>query len=66
MSDMPMPEGRAGAMSRDAVRRLASSWWLFLILGISCQGASRRAGVRAAERTGALRPPPGIRAPQRR
>ena len=34
MSDMPMPDTRAGAVSRDAVRRLASSWWLFLILGI--------------------------------
>jgi uncharacterized membrane protein HdeD (DUF308 family) len=34
MSDMPMPDHRAGAVSRDAVRRLASSWWLFLILGI--------------------------------
>jgi len=34
MSDMPVPDTRAGAVSRDAVRRLASSWWLFLILGI--------------------------------
>jgi uncharacterized membrane protein HdeD (DUF308 family) len=34
MSDMPMPDTRAGAVSRDAVRGLASSWWLFLILGI--------------------------------
>ena len=34
MSEMPMPETRAGAMSRDTVRGLASSWWLFLILGI--------------------------------
>ncbi|HTE68143.1 MAG TPA: HdeD family acid-resistance protein [Actinomycetes bacterium] len=34
MSDMPMQDTRAGAVSRDAVRRLASSWWLFLILGI--------------------------------
>ena len=33
MSDMPMPDTRAGAVSRDAVRRLPSSWWLFLILG---------------------------------
>jgi uncharacterized membrane protein HdeD (DUF308 family) len=29
-----MPETRAGAMSRDAVRGLTSSWWLFLVLGI--------------------------------
>ena len=34
MNDMPMPDTRAGAVSRDAVRRLASSWWLFLILDI--------------------------------
>ena len=41
MSDMPMPDTRAGAVSRDAVRRLASSWWLFLILGSgSCSGCS--------------------------
>jgi uncharacterized membrane protein HdeD (DUF308 family) len=31
---MSMPETRAGAVSRDAIRGLASSWWLFLILGI--------------------------------
>jgi uncharacterized membrane protein HdeD (DUF308 family) len=34
MSDMPMPDTRAGAVSRDAIRGLASSWWLFLILGV--------------------------------
>jgi uncharacterized membrane protein HdeD (DUF308 family) len=34
MSDMPIPDTRAGAVSRDAIRRLASSWWLFLILGV--------------------------------
>ena len=34
MSDMPMQDTRTGTGSRDAVRRLASSWWLFLILGV--------------------------------
>ena len=34
MSDMPIPDTRAGAVFRDAIRRLASSWWLFLILGV--------------------------------
>ena len=34
MSDMPMQDTRTGTGSRDAVRRLASSWWLFLIIGI--------------------------------
>jgi uncharacterized membrane protein HdeD (DUF308 family) len=34
MSDMPIPDTGAGAVSRDAIRRLASSWWLFLILGV--------------------------------
>ena len=34
MSDLPMPDSRTGALSRDAVRGLASSWWLFLIIGI--------------------------------
>jgi uncharacterized membrane protein HdeD (DUF308 family) len=29
-----MPDSSTGALSRDAVRTLASSWWLFLILGI--------------------------------
>jgi uncharacterized membrane protein HdeD (DUF308 family) len=29
-----MQDTRTGTGSRDAVRRLASSWWLFLILGI--------------------------------
>jgi uncharacterized membrane protein HdeD (DUF308 family) len=31
---MPIPDTRAGAVFRDAIRRLASSWWLFLILGV--------------------------------
>jgi uncharacterized membrane protein HdeD (DUF308 family) len=31
---MSMPETRAGVVSRDAVRGLASSWWLFLVIGI--------------------------------
>jgi uncharacterized membrane protein HdeD (DUF308 family) len=35
VSDLSMPNSRAGgALSRDAVRRLASSWWLFLIVGV--------------------------------
>jgi uncharacterized membrane protein HdeD (DUF308 family) len=34
MSDVPMPDARAGAVSRDAVRGVASSWWLFLVLGV--------------------------------
>jgi uncharacterized membrane protein HdeD (DUF308 family) len=34
MSDMSMPDAGASLRSRDAVRGLASSWWLFLIIGI--------------------------------
>jgi uncharacterized membrane protein HdeD (DUF308 family) len=34
VSDMSMPETGAGAMSRDTVRGLTASWWLFLVLGI--------------------------------
>jgi uncharacterized membrane protein HdeD (DUF308 family) len=34
VSDMPMSERGAGLGSRDALRGVASSWWLFLILGI--------------------------------
>jgi uncharacterized membrane protein HdeD (DUF308 family) len=34
MSDMSMPDTGAGLRSRDAVRGLASSWWLFLVIGI--------------------------------
>jgi uncharacterized membrane protein HdeD (DUF308 family) len=34
MSDVPMPDARAGAVSRDAVRGVASAWWLFLVLGV--------------------------------
>jgi uncharacterized membrane protein HdeD (DUF308 family) len=34
VSDMSVPETRAGAMSRDTVRGLTGSWWLFLVLGI--------------------------------
>jgi uncharacterized membrane protein HdeD (DUF308 family) len=29
-----MPDRRSGAVSRDAVRGLTRSWWLFLILGV--------------------------------
>ncbi len=29
-----MPDSRAGAVPRDAVRSLTRSWWLFLILGV--------------------------------
>jgi uncharacterized membrane protein HdeD (DUF308 family) len=31
---MSMPDSRAGAVPRDAVRSLTRSWWLFLILGV--------------------------------
>jgi uncharacterized membrane protein HdeD (DUF308 family) len=34
MSDVPMPDARAGAVSRDAVRGVTSAWWLFLVLGV--------------------------------
>jgi len=34
MSDLPVPDSRAGALSRDTVRGLTSSWWLFLLIGI--------------------------------
>jgi uncharacterized membrane protein HdeD (DUF308 family) len=34
MSDVPMPDARAGAVSRDAVRGVAGAWWLFLALGV--------------------------------
>jgi uncharacterized membrane protein HdeD (DUF308 family) len=34
VSDLPVPDSRAGALSRDAVRGLTSSWWLFLVIGI--------------------------------
>jgi uncharacterized membrane protein HdeD (DUF308 family) len=34
VSDLPVPDSRTGALSRDAVRGLTSSWWLFLIIGI--------------------------------
>ena len=34
MSDLPMPDRVTGLGSRDALRGVASSWWLFLILGV--------------------------------
>jgi uncharacterized membrane protein HdeD (DUF308 family) len=35
MSDTPIPDTRTGgAVSRDALRGLAGSWWLFLVLGV--------------------------------
>lgn len=34
MSDVPLPDPRTGGLSRDAVRGLTGSWWLFLILGV--------------------------------
>jgi uncharacterized membrane protein HdeD (DUF308 family) len=34
MSDLPLPDQVGGLSSRDAVRGLARSWWLFLILGV--------------------------------
>jgi uncharacterized membrane protein HdeD (DUF308 family) len=35
MSDLPVPDTQSGALSRDAVRGLTSSWWLFLVIGIA-------------------------------
>jgi uncharacterized membrane protein HdeD (DUF308 family) len=34
VSDLPMPGSRGGALSREGLRGLASSWWLFLIIGV--------------------------------
>jgi uncharacterized membrane protein HdeD (DUF308 family) len=34
MSDLPLPDQVAGLGSRDAVRGVTRSWWLFLILGV--------------------------------
>jgi uncharacterized membrane protein HdeD (DUF308 family) len=34
VSDMSMPDTRAGVLSRDPIRDLTRSWWLFLVLGI--------------------------------
>jgi uncharacterized membrane protein HdeD (DUF308 family) len=34
MSDTPLPDQVAGLGSRDAIRGVTSSWWLFLIFGI--------------------------------
>jgi uncharacterized membrane protein HdeD (DUF308 family) len=34
MSDLPLPDRVAGLGSRDAVRGLSRSWWLFLLIGI--------------------------------
>jgi uncharacterized membrane protein HdeD (DUF308 family) len=34
VSDVPLPDPRTGGLSRDAVRGLTGSWWLFLILGV--------------------------------
>jgi uncharacterized membrane protein HdeD (DUF308 family) len=34
VSDLPVPDSRTGALSRDAVRGLTGSWWLFLLIGI--------------------------------
>jgi uncharacterized membrane protein HdeD (DUF308 family) len=34
VGDMSIPDTRGGAVSRDAIRGLARSWWLFLVLGI--------------------------------
>jgi hypothetical protein len=31
---LPMPDTATGALSRDALCGLASSWWLFLVLGV--------------------------------
>jgi uncharacterized membrane protein HdeD (DUF308 family) len=35
VTDLPAPDSRTGALSRDALRGLAASWWLFLIIGIA-------------------------------
>jgi uncharacterized membrane protein HdeD (DUF308 family) len=34
MSDTPLPETTRGTMSRDLLRGLTGSWWLFLVLGV--------------------------------
>jgi uncharacterized membrane protein HdeD (DUF308 family) len=34
VSDMPVPDSTAGGLSRDALRGLTASWWLFLVIGI--------------------------------
>jgi uncharacterized membrane protein HdeD (DUF308 family) len=34
VSDLPLPDSRTGGLSRDTVRGLTGSWWLFLILGV--------------------------------
>jgi uncharacterized membrane protein HdeD (DUF308 family) len=34
MSDAPMPETTRGTMSRDTLRGLTGSWWLFLVVGV--------------------------------
>ena len=34
VSDLPLPDSRTAGLSRDAVRGLTGSWWLFLILGV--------------------------------
>jgi uncharacterized membrane protein HdeD (DUF308 family) len=34
VSDTPVPDSRTGALSRDALRGLSASWWLFLLIGI--------------------------------
>jgi uncharacterized membrane protein HdeD (DUF308 family) len=35
MSDLPLPDRVAGLESRDTVRGLSQSWWLFLVIGIA-------------------------------
>jgi uncharacterized membrane protein HdeD (DUF308 family) len=34
VSDLPMPDSRTGGLSRDVVRGLTGSWWLFLVIGV--------------------------------
>jgi uncharacterized membrane protein HdeD (DUF308 family) len=34
MSDLPMPDRMAGLGSREAIRGVTRTWWLFLILGV--------------------------------
>jgi uncharacterized membrane protein HdeD (DUF308 family) len=34
VSDVPLPDTRSGGLSRDSVRGLTGSWWLFLIIGV--------------------------------
>jgi uncharacterized membrane protein HdeD (DUF308 family) len=34
VTDMPVPDSRPGGLSGEALRGLAASWWVFLIIGV--------------------------------